>query len=244
LPQANDYQANGNAICPASSALYDPASPIMFPRKGAYLSVAVSRPNQRLRRAHILATIRRLLIEGGFENVTMRRISDVSGHAVQTIYNLVGPRNHAIVEAICEYTRFVGRTAKPDPEDSNAVIEIVDRWFQSIVANPEFCRQVSLISLTESREIFYAFRDRQLKGMHHLLAHQQKCGVIQPDVNTKELAELLVLLASAVCIEWADRPCSFDKLQRRLYSGVADLFASAVVTRRAGVISVKRALLS
>lgn len=208
----------------AGPVLYDPSSPIMLTRRGA----VHSRRNQRLRRAHILATIRQLLTDGGYENVTMRRIADVSGHAVQTIYNLVGPRDHAIVEAIAEYTRFVGRTAKANPEDPNAIVEIIDCWLQSIAANPEFCRQVSLISLTESRRIFYAFRDRQLNGMHNLLLDQQRCGVLRPEVNTRDLAELLVLLSSALCIEWSDRPCSLEKLRRRLYSGFADLLAGAI----------------
>lgn len=204
----------------------------MFSRKGAVAAAAVSRRNQRLRRAHILATIRQLLTEGGFENVTMRKIADVSGHAVQTIYNLVGPRDHAIVEAIGEYTRFVGRTAEPNPEDPNAVVELIDRWLQSIAANPEFCRQVSLISFTESRHIFYTFRDRQQKGMYNLLLRQQQCGVLRPEVNIRDLAELLVLLASALCIEWSDRRCSLELLHRRLYSGFADLLAGAIVPGR------------
>jgi len=192
-------------------------------------AAVVSRRNQRLRRAHILATIRRLLTEGGFENVTMRKIADVSGHAVQTIYNLVGPRDHAIVEAIGEYTRFVGRTAEAKPEDPNAVVEIIDRWLESIAANPEFCRQVSLISFTDSRQVFYTFRDRQLKGMHNLLLHQQQCGVLRPDINVRVLSELLVLLASALCIEWSDQRCSLEKLRSRLYAGFAELLSNAIV---------------
>jgi AcrR family transcriptional regulator len=224
--------------------LYDPTMPIMFSRRGPVASTMISRPNQRLRRAHILATIRQLLSEGGAENVTMRKIADISGHAVQTIYNLVGPRDHAIVEAIGEYTRFVGRTAKPDPEDPNAVAEIIERWYQSIVANPEFCRQVSLLALTDARAIFYAFRDRQLKGMHNLLSHQQKLGVIRSEIDTRELAEMLVLLASAFCVEWADRPCPLEKLQRRLYSGSCDLLAGALVSRRACTSNSARAVSS
>jgi AcrR family transcriptional regulator len=218
----------------AITAIYDPSTPIMLARRGAAGAAAVSRRNQRLRRAHILATVRQLLTEGGYENVTMRKVADVSGHAVQTIYNLVGPRDHAIAEAIGEYTRFVGRTANVNPQDPNAVVEIIACWLQSIAANPEFCRQVSLISFTESRHIFYTFRDRQLKGMQNLLQHQQQCGVLRPDTDTRELGELLVLLSSALCVEWADGNCSLETLQRRLYSGYGRLLANAVVQGREG----------
>lgn len=210
-----------------ATAIYDPSTPIMLSRRGCAEVAAISRRNQRLRRAHILATVRQLLTEGGYENVTMRKVADVSGHAVQTIYNLVGPRDHAIVEAVEEYTRFVGRTANVNREDPNAVVEIIACWLQSIAANPQFCRQVSLIALTESRHIFYTFRDRQLKSMQNLLQHQQRCGVLRADTDTRELGELLVLLASALCIEWSDQDCSFETLRRRLYSGCGKLLANA-----------------
>lgn len=234
MSQAGDQHiisAPGGA--PAGGAVYNPASPILFARGGSALSAAASRQNQRLRRAHILATIRQLLTDHGFDGVTMRRIAEVSGHAVQTIYNLVGPRDQAIIEAIVEYTRYVGRTAAPDPEDPNAVVEIIDRWLESIAAKPEFCRQVSLIFFSDSRHIFYAFRDRQLKGMHGLLQHQQKCGVLRPEANTRDLAELLVLLASALCVEWADRPFPLDQLHRRIYAGFANLLSGAIAPGRA-----------
>lgn len=220
-------ESSTEATVPAFAlALYDPALPILHWR-GASMSASTSRRNQRLRRAHILAAIRHILTQQGFAGVTMRGIAEVSGHAVQTIYNLVGPREQAIVEAIGEYTRYVGRTAAPDPHDPDAVIAIINRWLQSIEAEPEFCRQVSLIFFTDARHIFYSFRDRQLKGMHGLLLRQQHAGVLRPDVNVRDLAEQLVLLASALCVEWADRPFPLEQLQRRLYSGYANLLSAA-----------------
>jgi AcrR family transcriptional regulator len=210
-------------------ALYDPALPIHhFPGQ---TKTAPSRRNQRLRRAQILATIRHLLTEEGFDGVTVRRVAQSSGHAVQTIYNLVGPRDRAIVEAISEYTRYVGRTASPHPEDPQAVTAIIDCWLRSIEAAPDFCRQVSLIFFTPSREVFYAFRDRELKGMHGLLSRQQKCGAIRAEANIRDLAEQLVLFASGLCVEWADRPFPVEQLRRRLYSGYANLLAGALTPR-------------
>lgn len=234
MPQLGDRGLNGVGAAHLALAVYDPSAPVMYVRGGWSLEGAMPRRNQRLRRAHILATIRQLLIEGGVENVTMRKIADVSGHAVQTIYNLAGPRDQAIVEAISEYTRFVGRTAGPKPEDPYAVLEIIDRWLMSIKAEPEFCRQVSLIAFTDSREIFYAFRERQLKAMKSLLALQRKCGVLRADADTCDLAETLVLLASALCTEWADRGRDLEQLHRRLYRGFADLLAGALAFRKPG----------
>ncbi|MBU6267568.1 MAG: TetR/AcrR family transcriptional regulator [Sphingomonadales bacterium] len=208
--------------CP-EDACFDPCRPV--PDTGR---AGRARPNQRQRRAHILATIRRMLIEGGCDAVTMRGIAEQSGHAVQTIYNLVGPRDPALVEAISEYTRYVGRTAAHDPADANAVVTIIDQWVESIAARPEFCRQVSLIFLTESRGVFYAIRDRQKKGLLGLLLRQQKSGVLKADAPVRDMAEQMAFAASALCVEWADRPFPLAELRRRLCGTFANLLASAI----------------
>ncbi len=215
----------GNA--PGRAVQYDPALPIAPFNGLGRTKAAPSRRNQRLRRAQILASIRRLLTEDGLDGVTVRGIAQASGHAVQTIYNLVGPRDQAIVEAISEYTRFVGHTALPDPGDPNAVVEIIGRWLQSIEAAPEFCRQVCLIFFSPSRAIFYHFRDKQLKAMQGLLAKQQKCGILRADANLGDLSEQLVTFASASCVEWADRPFPLEQLHRRICSGFGNLLDGA-----------------
>jgi AcrR family transcriptional regulator len=209
--------------CGWCQPVYDPSQPILPVSHRLAHSRAIAHSNQRQRRAVILASIRRLLLEQGLEGVTVRRIAEHAGLAVQTIYNLVGPREHAIIEAISEYTRWVGQTAKTDPRDPNAVVEIIDSWLQSISAAPEFCRQVSLIFFSDARCIFYAYRDRQMKGMQGLLTRQQKCGVLREDANVRDLAEQLVLLATALCVEWSDRPFPLEQLHRRLCSGYSNL---------------------
>lgn len=217
--------------------VYDPFLPIghrlsKFPQAGV-----VTRQSQRARRSRILAAIRRLLTESGCGSVTVRRIATQSGYAVQTIYNLVGPRDQAISEAISEYSLFVGRTARPRDEDPTAVLGIVSSWLNAIRSQPEFCRQTNLIFFTASRSIYYKFRDRQLRGMRNFLKRQQDCGVIRPSVNTRELGEQLVLLSSALWIEWSDRPFSLELLYDKLCSGCAGLLADKCEPQHRPVIS-------
>lgn len=209
-------------------AQFDPAVPVPLQLVQSRRSVT-SRKRQRERRTEILAAIRRLLLLRGCAGVTMRSIAEESGYAVQTIYNLVGPREHAIVEAISEYTRYVGRTSSYELEDVNAVGSLIDQWIDSIAAEPEFCRQVSLIALTPSRGIFYAIRERQMKGLLGLLLRQQRSGLLRPDAQLRDLAEQMAFSASALCVEWADRPFPVAELRRRLCSTFANLLASAIV---------------
>lgn len=223
-------------------ARYDPFSPLL--RNSMSLSnPAATRHRQRARRAQILATIRRILAEDGCEGVSMRRLADEAGCSVQTIYNLVGPRDQAISEAISEYSLFVGRTATPRPDDPGAVIEIANRWFSAIEAHPDFCREVNLIHFTKSREIYYKFRDRQLRGMQRLLRRQKQSGIIRAEVNTKALAEHLVFLSSSMILDWADRPTPLAQLHERLCSGYSSLLAEKLDPRIAGTVQSWRSTL-
>jgi AcrR family transcriptional regulator len=217
-----------SSMRPRQAALYDPSRPILHQHGRSPQALSGSRYNQRSRRSHILATIRRLLTEHGFVGVTVRRIAQVSGYAVQTIYSLVGPRDEAIIEAINEYVRYVGRTTEPRWDDPYAVMGLTDGWVQSMATTPEFCRQVSLIFFTESRSVFYTFRDQQLGRMFNLLTRQQKCGVFKAEINIRDLAEQLVVLSTGLCLEWSDRPFPLEQLHRRLDSGYRSLLAAAI----------------
>lgn len=205
---------------------FDPFLPITTRAGGVELASLDTRVAQRLRRSQILATIRRHLTERGMEGVTVRGVTEACGHAVQTFYNLVGPRDRAIIDAVSEYTRFVGRAAQIQPNDPYAIIKIINRWLESIDAQPEFCRQVSLIFFSDARNIYYEFRDGQLYCMTRLLTEQQQAGVVRSDVNVRDLAEQLVLLSSALCLEWSDRPFPIQQLHCRLRSGFEALLTN------------------
>jgi hypothetical protein len=228
VPKSNN---GGPAPDSAPVIVYDPTRPITHgPSRTARRAPAPGQ-NQRHRRSVILATIRRLLLEEGCEKVTVRRIAECSGHAVQTIYNLVGPRDAAITEAINEYCQYIGLTAMPDPDNPSAAAEKFDHELKSIEANPEYCRKVCLIFFSESRHIFYNFRDRQIRYMNSFLMRQKRCGIIRPDVKSYDLAQQVILFTSALCVEWSDRPFPLNLLQRRLYAGYANLLSGAISAR-------------
>jgi hypothetical protein len=219
------------------AAQCDPFIPIPVGAGRPAGTVGGTRQIQRLRRSEILATIRRLLAESGCDNVTVRKIAGVSGYAVQTIYNLVGPRNDAISEAISEYSIFVGRTAIAKPEDPTALPSIVNGWLHAVSIKPELARQANLIYFTDARDIYYKFRDRQLIGMRKLLMKQKNCGIIKQDVDISRLAEHLVFCSSSLWLEWSDRPFPLELLHERLCSGYAALLSDKLDPQYGGVIA-------
>lgn len=221
--------ADSAALRPPVPVILDPARPIVRPGPGDSGPGQSPAFNQRFRRSTILATIRQMLAEEGLEGITVRRIAERSGHAVQTIYNLVGPRDLAITEAISEYSQYVNLTGAPDPCDPDAPAAIVCRELASIRINPDFCRNVCLIFFTGSRGIFYDFRDRQVKALHRFLLQQQRSGVLRREVNALGLAEQIMFFLGALCIEWADGRMDFESLCDRIFDGYENLMVGALV---------------
>jgi AcrR family transcriptional regulator len=219
--------AEAGAALPAPFS-YDPTAPVPpLPSVRMGFVAAPSRQNQRRRRAMILATIRQLIIEEGGDGVTVRRIAECSGHAIQTIYNLVGPRDTAITEAICEYSRYVG-LSDSDPANPVATADVVEHQLRSIEQNPEFCRKVCQMYFSGSRDIYYDFKDKQTKTLATYFARQQQLGLLRPDVDVREIASQIMLYCSALCLEWADRGFALDELRQRFYQGYYNLLSSAI----------------
>jgi AcrR family transcriptional regulator len=182
----------------------------------------VTRTNQRLRRAQIRAVTRKLLMEKGCDAITVREIARESGFALQTVYNLSGPRDQTIIDAISEFSLFVGRMA--NRRYGNPTLEnLVDTWIESTQQCPEFARQCNLIAFTESRNIYYRFRDIQIRGMAKMLRMQRESGQISASASSRQVAEQLVFYATALWIDWADRPFPLPVLRDRLIAGMAKL---------------------
>jgi AcrR family transcriptional regulator len=221
---------------PAPIPLLDPTRPVVPVTDSRNpVSRAMTRPNQRHRRSVILAAIRQLLIEEGYSEVSVRRVAEMSGLVVQTVYNLVGPRDHAIVEAILDYTLHVGRLRPPDAEDPAAMVKSIEWQGQSVSLAPAFTRQVCLIYFTRGRHVFYDYRERQVRNLQAVLLKQQSNGILRPNVNCHELARELMLYSSALFLEWADRQFPLDELIPRLKSGYGHILAAAISPKCGGL---------
>lgn len=218
-------------------AAFDPASPVFIAGSGRAAG-SLARHNQRQRRAVILAAIRRLLMEGGLRNVTVRGVAGLSGHVVQTVYNLVGPRDHAVIEAISDYTQYVGSLVPMDLEDPAAIIKAAAMQCRSVLAAPDFTRRVCQIYFTESRHIFFTYRERQIRGIHAILVRQKRLGVLRRSVDCSALARNLMLLSGSIFVDWADGSVPDHELFPRLRSGYSQMLAAAVSPRFGGLVAM------
>jgi hypothetical protein len=140
---------------------------------------------------------------------------------VQTIYNLVGPRDPAITEAITEYLQYVRLTAMASTEVPYALVAMIDHEIRSFEIHPEFCLNVCSIYFTGARNILYESRARSTKMLHGILVRQQKLGIIRPHVDARSLAENLKMFMGQVFVEWSNYSFPTDQLEQRLYAGIS-----------------------
>ena len=201
---------------------FDPFKPLPLGAGKPYRLQKGTRVNQRLRRAEIRAVTRRLLAETGVNGVTVRGIAKESGFALQTVYNLVGPRDQAIMEAISEYSLYVGRVVSSDALPPS-ITKVADTWITAAEAAPEFARQCHLIFFTPARDIYYRFRDIQIRGMAKLLRNQKASGVMYFHCHPRVLAEQLVFFASSIWLDWADGGYPLSTMREKLIPGLVKL---------------------
>ncbi len=210
--------------------LYDPKLPILgIPNASEGTDKPLLRQGQKWRRAEIMATIRKLLIEHGYQGVTIRRIAEMSGRAVQTIYNLLGPREDAIIQAISEYTTSVAQSFNPDPSDPEAIRKMVETQIRSVEEAPAFCQQVCRIYFTNDRQIYYKFRDLQARGLYAMLIKQKRNRIIRPEVNCLDLATNFMACIGSHYIEWSDGNMDFETLRKNVNSSCYYMFSGALM---------------
>ena len=185
-------------------------------------TVAKAGINQRARRAHIRAVTRRLLTEKGCAGVTVREIAKASGFALQTIYNLVGPRDQVLCDAMIEYALYVGRISSQNHSGST-LSQLIDGWIESVEYCPEYARQCNLIYLDSKRNVYYRFIDAQIRGISKLLRYEQKKGRIVLNENPKLIATQVVFYSNAIWCDWADRQVPLSVIRERLASGLFKL---------------------
>ncbi|RYE44414.1 MAG: hypothetical protein EOP21_07195 [Hyphomicrobiales bacterium] len=164
-----------------------------------------------------------MIADVGCKGLTVRGLAEETGYAVQTLYNRVGPRDQAISDAMSEYSIYVGRVGTPALDTPLAIPAIANMWLGVSQIRPDYSRECNLIFFTDWRHIYYRFRARQLRGMQTLLRRQQQCGILRSSCDPSVLAEHMVLFATSLWVDWADRPFAIGGLRSRLYSGFAHL---------------------
>ena len=149
--------------------------------------------------------------------------------ALEDLQSFVGPlvknKKGEVAQEVSQFaTDLPAAVAVPAPERKPVISSEplnAEDAVRQIIATANALRRLEP-SRPESYLILRACQSGELLAKH---SARSDADLVPP------ASETLVLLASALCVEWSDRPFPVDQLRRRLYSGYANLLAGAVAQR-------------
>jgi len=201
--------------------------------------------NRDRRRRRILAAARRLILEGGVERVSMRRLAEAAEVSVATLYSLYGSKDGVLVAVMAD------------------LLDAVEARLTQIPASAPLTRARTII--TASVDHFAADRDlyrrvlaggyrrelRRVSGLEARAAAMQEAavataireGLLRDDLPAGELGRQIFRGYEAAMLEWA-LGCGDDARFRReaLYGLYICLLAVAAEQTRKQILDELRAL--
>jgi len=167
---------------------------------------------RKARRSQILVAARRMIVERGYEAVTIRDLASECGVSVPTLYNQFGGKDALLAEAIEEQFR--------DSQQTEAFLRAEPGLERLLTVIDQSARQL-LESATYSQRLLAAF-----SAIRSTTALQQKVGEAFVEVL---IAELSVMQKRRQLLPWVDLP----RLAGQLVSaniGIAVQWSSALLT--------------
>jgi AcrR family transcriptional regulator len=188
---------------------------------------------QRLRRAAILATTRRLLAQGQ-EAFTLRRVADENRVTVQTVRNSFGRREDLMVSAINDHTSAVWRALGAVSSGPMLFLDLAQMYFHCARATPEFLRAMVTQAVANTPSLAVLQQHGSAIKVTHL-RRLGRDGVLRAGVDAEALAAQITRLNTFQMYEWAAGGDAME-LRRQLVVGNKLLLVGAVTPRAAAQV--------
>lgn len=204
------------------------------------LSAAGKGPNhrlslhrQRLSRASMLATTRRLLADGQ-EHFTLRRVSEECGVTVQTIRNSFGRREDLLVSALNEHTSAVWQALGSFSSGPTLFLDLAQMYFHCACATPGFLRGMVTSAIASNQPLSVLQRHGATIKVEHLrkMARQD---MLRPGTDVEALAEQVTRLNTFMMYEWTMHGDARE-LRRQMIAGNKLLLAGAMQPHAAAAL--------
>lgn len=176
----------------------DPFAPILPDSAG--MAGVLSR--QRQRRAEILAKTRRLIATERFEQVTLRRVAEECGVAVQTIRNSFGRRDELIVAAVNEHTTAIWQDLDCRLPARRALIEFSGVIHHCAIHAPGFLRGTLALAFSHNASLLALQRHAAAYKLR-LLKRMAAEEPLRPGVRLDMLTDQLTGLDTILMYQWA-----------------------------------------
>ncbi len=176
---------------------------------------------QLQRQSDILATVRAMLNEVGYEGMTIRALAKRAKVAQGTLYNLYGGKDGLVLAAVDELmTDLAGAAADGAPEEGiDAILALNAVMGEQIRATPRYADAMTriLFHVQPDDPLVDVLFARSLPFFKAQLAIAQRKGEVRTDVDTNVLARYLVGHQWGVVLLWmmGMMPVDDDDIERR-----------------------------
>ena len=210
----------------------DPFAPIVPPH-GRGPAQHRSLHRQKLRRASMLATTRRLLAQGQ-EHFTLRRVSEECGVTVQTIRNSFGRREDLLVSAINEHTSAVWDALGACASGPALFLDLAQMYYHCARNTPGFLRAMVTTAVASNQPLAVLQRHGVAIKVDHLrdMARQ---GMLRPGTEVEPLAAQITRLNTFMMYEWA-MDGDAEELRRQMIAGNKLLLAGVLEPQAAAAL--------
>ena len=180
----------------------------------------------RLRRAQVLAAVRRRIASEGHRGVTLGMIASDCGTTVQTVFNLAGNKSELLKAAIAEHGLSLNITAFNWKNYPLLALGFADAIWASAQCNPDFLKESALAVDNMYRSSGTAARSSGARLVALVL------GDIREDLretySVTSIARILSSLIAVTMLEWAQDGLGPNQLRAELINRVALVLIGAV----------------
>ena len=184
-----------------------------------------SAQRQRLRRASMLATTRRLLAQGQ-EHFTLRRVSEACGVTVQTVRNSFGRREDLLVSALNEHTSAVWEALGSLNSGPALFLDLAQMYYHCARNTPGFLRAMVTTAVAANQPLVVLQRHGVAIKVEHLRQLARE-GLLKPGTDVEALAAQITRLNTFMIYEWS-LSGDAEELRRQMILG-NKLFLVAVL---------------
>jgi AcrR family transcriptional regulator len=210
----------------------NPFEPILpTPGKGAPHHRSLHR--QKVRRASMLATTRRLLAEGQ-ERFTLRRVSEECGVTVQTIRNSFGRREDLLVSALNEHTSAVWDALGSFASGPALFLDLAQMYYHCACRTPGFLRAMVTTAVASNQPLAVLQRHGVAIKIEYL-REMARQGIVRPGTDVEALAAQITRLNTFMMYEWA-MDGDAEELRRQMIAGNKLLLAGALEPHAAAAL--------
>jgi len=186
--------------------------------------MSVREQSKEERRRRIVATARRLVHEGGIDNLSMKLLAQRAGVSVVTPYNLFGSKQDVMLAVIDEdVASFQQRLAKTRHRNElEALFRAVTLAKQVYAAEPNFYRSVLLaVYNSGGREFRAMFSGPRRAFWQDLVGRAIAAGFIRRDVEAAPLTLHLAHVFASVLLNWVLGDITLDEMEAQIQYGFA-----------------------